>query len=438
MRRRLVLLVAVTTSLVLVAFLVPLGLLVRTVAADNATSEATREAQEVAPLVGTVDRRALEMAVRQLGGEGQGFPLTVFLPDGTALGAPATTSPAVQLARTGRSLTASYQGGREVLVAAQGAPGGTVVIRAYVSPDQLYSGVARTWLILGLLGAALLALSLLVAARLARTVAAPLERLVQVTHRLAAGDMAARAPLTGPPEVREVATAVNLLAGRVGELLAAEREEVADLSHRLRTPLTAVQLAVEALPPSGERDRLAEATVSLQRTVDLVITEARRPVREGVGAGCDAAAVVAERLAFWSALADDEGRRVDRDIAGIPVPVKTTAADLAAALDALLDNVFAHTPEGAGFRVQLAARDGGGAVLTVADEGPGLPDPAVLDRGASPDGSTGLGLDIVRRTAAAADGDLTLGASPADGAQVTVILGAPASGLQAPGHRESP
>lgn len=428
MRRRLVLLVAVTTSLVLVAFLVPLGLLVRTVAAGNATSAATREAQQVAPLVGTVDRRALQLTVGQLANDNdQNFPLTVFLPDGTVLGAPADVSSAVRLARTGRSLTATYHGGREVLVAVQGAQDDAVVIRAFVTHEQLYAGVARTWLILGLLGAALLALSLLVASRLARRVTAPLERLVAVTHRLSAGNLDARAPLAGPPEVREVAGAVNLLAGRIGELLTAEREEVADLSHRLRTPLTAVRLGVEALPASEERSRLAEATESLQRMVNDVISEARRPVREGAGGSCDAAAVVAERLEFWSALAEDEARPVRGELAERPLPVKTTVGDLSVAVDALLGNVFAHTAQGTGFRVRLAAGVVDGAVLTVDDDGPGLPDPEVLDRGVGQDGSSGLGLDIVRRTARAADGSVTFGRSSSGGARVTVMFGAPLS-----------
>ena len=80
--------------------------------------------------------------------------------------------------------------------------------------------------------------------------------------------------------------------------------------------------------------------------MDAVIAEARRPVREGLGTGCDAAAVVADRVAFWSALAEDEGRPVRFEPAGGPLPVRVPAGDLAAAVDALLGNVFAHTPDG--------------------------------------------------------------------------------------------
>ena len=60
-------------------------------------------------------------------------------------------------------------------------------------------------------------------------------------------------PDDGPEEVRRVGAALNRLAGRIDELLAAERETVADLSHRLRTPLTAVRLDVESLPTPNAR-----------------------------------------------------------------------------------------------------------------------------------------------------------------------------------------
>ncbi|MGH3319880.1 MAG: sensor histidine kinase [Streptosporangiaceae bacterium] len=430
MRRRLALLVAATTLVVLAAFLVPLALLVRTVAADRAVNAATREAESLVPLVATVDRRALDLTLQRLAhDDGADFPLTVFFPDGARLGAPAPVSPAVELARSGHSVTAVRGGGREIVVAVQGAPGGTTVVRAFVPEDQLRQGVARTWLILGLLGVSLLALSLLVAARLARSVVRPVGELAAVAHRLAAGDLDARALADGgPPEVREVGAGLNLLADRIGELLAAEREDVADLSHQLRTPLTALRLSVDGVRDEEERARLGDAVDGLERTVDRVIREARRPIREGVAAGCDAAATVRERVGFWSALAEEEERAVTADIADRPTPVRVTADDLEAAVDALLGNVFAHTPAGTAFAVRLAPRRAGGAVLVVGDDGPGLPDgrePA--GRGASGDGSTGLGLDIVRRTAMSSGGAVRFGRTPSGGAEVTVELGAPAA-----------
>jgi signal transduction histidine kinase len=113
------------------------------------------------------------------------------------------------------------------------------------------------------------------------------------------------------------------------------------------------------------------------------------------------------------------------DLPDGPAAVRVSAADLGAAVDALLGNVFAHTPEGTPFGVVVRLRAGGGAEVVVTDRGPGLPDGAV-DRGRSGAGSTGLGLDIARRTAEASGGALRMESSPA-GATVVVELGPPAA-----------
>jgi signal transduction histidine kinase len=132
-----------------------------------------------------------------------------------------------------------------------------------------------------------------------------------------------------------------------------------------------------------------------------------------------------DRAHFWSALAADEGRPLTVELVqpDRPLPVRVPADDLTAAVDALLGNVFAHTPDGTPFTLAVEPRDGGGAVVTVHDQGPGMPTWAV-ERGASGRGSTGLGLDIARRTAEASGGALRLSSSPA-GTTVTLELGPP-------------
>jgi signal transduction histidine kinase len=135
--------------------------------------------------------------------------------------------------------------------------------------------------------------------------------------------------------------------------------------------------------------------------------------------------VVGERVRFWSVLAEEEGRPVSLEVVDGPLPVRVTARDLGAALDALLGNVFAHTPEGTGFGVVVRPRDGGGAEVVVADAGPGLAAvEAAVRRGHSGGGSTGLGLDIARRTAEASGGGFRVASSPA-GTEVTLELGPP-------------
>ncbi|MFB4291125.1 ATP-binding protein [Nonomuraea sp. ATR24] len=411
MRRWLALLVAATTSLVLVALLVPMALLIRAVAENGATSRATTAAESVAVAVGTPE---LSLALEQVA-----RPVTVFLPDGGRLGEKAERSAAVRLAATGRSVTAECDdGGREVLVAVQ-SPDGTVVIRVYVSEDELWRGVREAWLALLGLGLALVVLGIALADRLALAVTRPVDGLARVSHRLAGGDLEARAEPGGPPEVRSVALALNHLAGRIGDLLAAERESVADLSHRLRTPLTGLRLDAESLRDPEEAARIGARVDALERAVSAVITDARR--RSAGRESCDATAVVDERVRFWSVLAEDQGRAVTVALPEGELPVAVGGEALAAAVDALLGNVFAHTPEGVSFTVRLAPHPSG-ALLTVSDDGPGF-DPALLARGTSGAGSTGLGLDIARRTAESCGGRLTV--SSHGGAIVEMVLTRP-------------
>lgn len=424
MRRQLSILVAATTSVVVVAFLLPLALLVRTFAADRALRAATQEAHSLAPIVATVEAPALADAVDRVNRSGS-RRITVFLSDGTTVGAPARRDATVELAARGRSFSTAVPNGRLVLMPVQAARDGTAIIRIFVSNDVLSRGVLQAWLILGGLGVTLLAAAVAVADRVARALVRPLTATAAVATRLAEGDLSARVAPDGPPEVRSVGVALNRLADRIADLLTAEREAVADLSHRLRTPVTALRLDSEGLRDPEEAGRLGADVDILERMVDQIIREARRPVREGVRAACDATAVVAERVGFWRVLAEDQGRRVALTLPGGPCLVRLTAEDLAAALDALLGNVFAHTPEGIGFRVRLT-RSNGSCRLLVGDDGPGFPPAASpARRGESGTGSTGLGLDIARRAAQAAGGRMRLGSGSRGGAEVELILPPP-------------
>ena len=201
MRLRIILLVVAASSLVLVSFMVPLALVLRTLAADRAVSSATVQAQWMAPLVATMQTGNLRSTVA-LVNNAQTPPVTVFLPGEAPLGAPAPRDAAVRLAARGRSFTTVAPGGVEVLVAVQGLPAGTAVIRTFVPDAQLQHGVARAWLLLGCVGLGLLALSVAVADQLARSLVRPLAGVARASDRLATGDLSARAELAGPPEVR--------------------------------------------------------------------------------------------------------------------------------------------------------------------------------------------------------------------------------------------
>jgi signal transduction histidine kinase len=233
-------------------------------------------------------------------------------------------------------------------------------------------------------------------------------------------------PEEGPSELRLAAVAFNSMADQVVHLLANERELAADLSHRLRTPLTVLRLNAASLGDGPAADQTRQAVAQLEREVDTIIRTAReakpQTAAAGPGAGCDAAEVVRERMRFWSALAEDEGRRWRVAGAERPVRIPVARADLAAALDALLGNVFRHTPEGTAFAVDVHHAEDAVIVL-VSDAGPGIPDPEAAmarGRGSGSDGSTGLGLDIVRRLAESTGGDVRIGSSVLGGTEVRI------------------
>ena len=349
----------------------------------------------------------------------------MFLSRGRELGIAAPRSAAVRLAARGRSFTTAMPAGVQILIAVEGLPAGTAVIRTFVPESQLRRGVSRAWLLLGIVGLGLLALSVAVADQLARSLVRPLAAVASVSDRLARGDLSARATVAGPPEVRRVGTGLNHLAARIGELLAHERETVADLSHRLRTPLTALRIDTESLHDRGERAQLLGDVSAVEGTVSQIIHDARRPAAADDAAVCEAGRVVAERAAFWRPLAEDAERRMTVDVAAGQIPVQVSREDLATCTDILLENVFTHTPDGAGCVIRLSHRQPGGAWLVVADDGPGFPQADPTERGRSSIGSTGLGLDIARRIAESSGGTLMIGRSASGGGVVTVGLGPP-------------
>ena len=250
--------------------------------------------------------------------------------------------------------------------------------------------------------------------------------LAATTRRLAGGDLDARVEPAGPPEVHDVGLAVNRLAARIRELLAHERESVADLSHRLRTPVTALRLDVEGMPAGPDRDRLTADVDDLDRQVGALIRDARRPAGADAVAACDATEVVRERVEFWQALAEDQGRQRRPGAAGrhrARCAPRSPTSRRPSTHSSATSSRTRRTASGS--TSASRRRPAAAGSLVVSDEGPGLPDATVVTRGRSGAGSTGLGLDIARRTAEVSGGSLTIGASPSGGACVTLRLGPP-------------
>lgn len=434
MRRRILLVVAATTSAVILSFVIPLCTLVATLAQDRAVAAARAQAQNAAILVTTLTTPSqLGDALRLIDVDPQ-YYTSILLPSGQALGRHAGTmsgDPLVQQSRDANSsFTRNVDGGVSVLQAIVGDHG-TTVIRTQATAEALRQGVMAAWLAIIGVGMVLLLGALVIADRLGRRISSPVVEVAAVAHRLRAGELQARAVPAGTAEVVELSEALNQLADRIGELLVAEREVAADLSHRLRTPVTALRLDAETVADPEVAERLREHIDNLQRTVDAVVAEARRPVREPLRGTSDARAAVVDRIRFWQPLAEDQGREVSVVTTALDPTVGVAVDDLRDLLDNLIDNVFAHTPEGTDFGVELS-RDQDIVTLVVFDHGPGLGDPGLTRRGSSGSGSTGLGLDIVRRIARAAGGELVVRDRERGGAEFRVTMPAVTAVTPAP------
>jgi len=421
MRRTLALVALAVTSMVALAFLIPLGLVVQETARERAISDAQRQAVALGPVLAvTTQRDALEraLATTQAGASQR---LAVHLPDGAVAGVPRADPDLVQTAmRRGRASDHDVEGGYALLQPIALDQGRIAVVEVFVPESEMTRGVLHAWEMMAGVAALLVIGSVLVADRLGARVVGSARRLAQASAALGSGDLSVRVEPSGPPELQEAGNAFNTMADRVVQLLAAEREMVADLRHRLRTPLAALRLNVGTLPAGPETDQTRESVERMEREIDAIIRSARTSPESAES--CDVVEIVRERVSFWSALAEDQGRTwAIRTVDG-PVRVRVARTELAAVLDALLGNVFRHTEEGTPFGITLRVVRGMVGVI-VNDAGPGIDDPRnAAKRGASGGGSTGLGLDIARRIAESSGGELNIGRSPQGGAQIAMWL----------------
>jgi signal transduction histidine kinase len=407
-----------TTLTVTIAFVVPLAILVRVLAAERALGDADRVIRTLIPVLVSGDESAASLTVEQLRATTTAT-LSVHLPDGRVLGADVSDDD-VETARAGSAIARTdADGSRVSLTPVVRQTGGTSVIRVSVPAGLLTLGVWPALRMLAAIGVGLVIVAVLIADRLGRRAVTQATAVAAAARRLASGDGAARAPEGGTPELADAAGALNTLADRIDALIAAEREAAADVSHRLRTPMTALRLDIDALPPSAATERVVQDLLALDIAVDRVIRSARGAVADVEGVASDAARVTRERSEFWSALAQDEGRPWRCESTDQAVFVPLDAERLAVVLDALLGNVLSHTDPPAGCHISVTG-DHGQVRIRIDDDGPGF-DPAATARGRSGGGSTGLGLDIARRTVEAAGGSLHIGGR-AGGGRVEVRL----------------
>jgi signal transduction histidine kinase len=427
-RRSLAGISAAVTSLVAVAFLVPLWALVAGTVQERAVSDAYRNASAIAPVLAlTTDTGEVNRAMAGIPA-GEGNRMTVYLPGWTpgsqdrVVGVPRAPAGTVGTTQQdGRSRTVGVGNALVVLQPVLLRAQRIAVVEVLVREQDLSRGVERSRAVLLGVALILVAGSVAVSDRLASRVVRSTRKLGEAATRLGSGELDIRIRPQGPAELQETAVAFNTMAARMTRMVAAERELAADLSHRLRTPMAGLVLACRGLGNGPQADQLRALAANLEEEIDTIIREARS-ARKTQDAACDAVAVLRERLDFWGALAEDQGRAWRLSVPPGPVTLPTTAQDLSAVADALLGNIFLHTPEGTGFQVVLSPLPDGVVRLAVEDAGPGIADPRqALTRGNSSAGSTGLGLDIARSLAERCNGQVTLTRSRTLGGAAVVL-----------------
>jgi signal transduction histidine kinase len=324
-------------------------------------------------------------------------------------------------------LRPAYSGSRIV--------GATAVQR---TAEGLNEQIASLWIGLGLTGLIAILLASTLSIGLARWVGRPLRRLDAAADRLGTGELTVRAStLMGPPETRHLARTFNDMAGRLESLIGSHRTLVADISHQLRTPLAALRLRLELLrddvegTAAGELDGALGEIARLSRLVDGLLAVARAEHTRPAPVTVDLRQLVRERVAIWSALAQE--RQIQLLTSSGDAAVAATAGHLEQVLDNLLANALDVTPVGGQITVSVR-RHHNRVRLEVIDSGPGMTpaqreqafrrfwtQPADSPTRESSSG-TGLGLAIVHRLITVDGGTITLTNVPGHGLAVQIDL----------------
>ena len=289
------------------------------------------------------------------------------------------------------------------------------------------------------IGAVLVALAL-ASVPLARSIAAPVEKLTAAAHALGEGDLSARANLRARGQLGALGAAFDEMAARLEALVRGERELLANVSHELRTPLARIRVALE-LAAEGDAERarryLAEIGQDLEELDALVadvLAAARLDARgtAGVrleGAPLDLGAVARDAAERFRAAHRE--RVLELEFGERLPAVRGDAALLRRLVANLLDNAAKYSEPADPVRLVVRA-DAGGVVLEVRDRGIGIAPEDLphlftpffrTDRSrARGTGGTGLGLALARRIAEANGGTISAESAPGQGTTFRLTL----------------
>jgi signal transduction histidine kinase len=293
-------------------------------------------------------------------------------------------------------------------------------VRITESTAEVVALVRRSWIGLGLIGLVVIVVGLVAAWFLATSLTRPVGRLKETARRLEKGDLESRASEEGPKEVSSLAHSFNRMARALGANITAQREFMANASHQLRTPLTGLQLRLEAIeqeggPAAGQAAKALAEVGRLNELVEDLLVLARASSVENTGGRIDLAECARAAVDRWQGPAEQGGKRIIERVNG-PCSIWADPQDLGHVLDNLIENSIRYSPEGAEITVETRAEPGRHA-LVVRDTGPGIA-PEDQDRiferfyrgssGRRAGPGSGLGLAVVAELVRRWDGEVRL------------------------------
>ena len=333
-------------------------------------------------------------------------------------------------------ITVAARESREDLDGRNGGPVVGAVRIVYKTTDL----TDRLWTIWGFragLGVAVLIVAAVIGAVVARRLTRPLRQLNDTASRFSDGDLAARSPVTGPRETQTLARTHHPGGERLDTLIAAQRIFVADASHQLRTPLTALRLSLDNIADGVDDDFVKEdveqataEVVRMSRLVNGLLVLARAEAKVTVAEPLPLKEIVRERLDVWRPAADERGVTITlRGSADGRLLVLTSPGQLEQVLDNVLSNALEVSPDGGTITVRVEPR-GDEVTLSVCDQGPGMSDAEksrAFDRfwrgqGLTGKSGSGLGLAVVKQLVTDDGGTVSLTDSPGGGLCVTITL----------------